>query len=236
MPTSWDDLQARPPPRSRTCRRTKEWCIGLESGRGVAAGRAPTGSRTSSSARPVRTSTTSGSPASRSGPRPEIKSAWQEFGKAVSAAYGDPTSIDGDELRRRRRTSSSRRPPGCLFHHQASFITSFFDKGTAGIKAGTDYQLLPVPGHRPGERRRGRRARGDLFGMFNDTPQAKSLMKYLVTARGPGHLGRSSAARSPAARPSRPTSIPMTSRRSRPPRSRAPRSSASTPRMRCRSR
>ena len=31
---------------------------------------------------------------------------------------------------------------------------------------------------------------GDLFGMFHDTEEAKSLMKYLVTAPGPGHLGQ----------------------------------------------
>ena len=31
---------------------------------------------------------------------------------------------------------------------------------------------------------------GDLFGMFNDTPQARALIEYLVTAGGPVDLGR----------------------------------------------
>jgi len=71
-------------------------------------------------------------------------------------------------------------PPGCLFHHQASFITSFFEKGTKGIKAGTDYDFFPMPDLNPanaGSVTGG----GDLLGMFNDTPQAKALMQYLIT-------------------------------------------------------
>jgi alpha-glucoside transport system substrate-binding protein len=71
-------------------------------------------------------------------------------------------------------------PPGCTFHHQASFITGFSEFKTH--QAGTDYNFFPFPdidskyaGSVVGA--------GDLFGMFHDTAAAKSLMKYLVTAK-----------------------------------------------------
>jgi alpha-glucoside transport system substrate-binding protein len=70
-------------------------------------------------------------------------------------------------------------PPGCELLHQASFITGFsqFKSHTAA----TDYNFFPFPDIDP--RYAGAvEGAGDLFGMFHDTPAAKSLMKYLVTA------------------------------------------------------
>ena len=70
-------------------------------------------------------------------------------------------------------------PPGCLFHHQASFITGLGAFKTAA--AGTDYNFFPFPdinAQFAGAVEGG----GDLFGMFHDTPAARSLMAYLVTA------------------------------------------------------
>lgn len=70
-------------------------------------------------------------------------------------------------------------PPGCVFHHQASFIT-----GLGGFKnatAGTDYNFFPFPDINP-QYAGAVEGAGDLFGMFNDTPAARSLMRYLVTA------------------------------------------------------
>ena len=69
-------------------------------------------------------------------------------------------------------------PPGCVFHHQASFITDFFEK-QGGAKAG-DYDFYPFPDINPSYAGAVTGA-GDLFGMFNDTPQAKALIAYLVT-------------------------------------------------------
>jgi alpha-glucoside transport system substrate-binding protein len=70
-------------------------------------------------------------------------------------------------------------PPGCVFHHQASFITGLgaFPDQTAG----TDYDFFPFPDIDPAYAGAVEGA-GDLFGMFHDTPAAKSLMAYLVTA------------------------------------------------------
>jgi alpha-glucoside transport system substrate-binding protein len=69
-------------------------------------------------------------------------------------------------------------PPGCLFHHQASFITDFF-KNEAGAKDG-DFAFFPFPDIKP-EFTGSVTGGGDLVGMFNDTPQARSLIQWLLT-------------------------------------------------------
>ncbi|MBX6371425.1 MAG: extracellular solute-binding protein [Acidothermus sp.] len=71
-------------------------------------------------------------------------------------------------------------PPGCEFLHQASFITGFSQFKTH--QAGTDYNFFPFPDIDP-QFAGAVEGAGDLFGMFHDTPAAKSLMRYLVTAK-----------------------------------------------------
>jgi alpha-glucoside transport system substrate-binding protein len=108
----------------------------------------------------------------------EIKSAFETFGKVVEETAGGKNGIlttnfeqGGDGL--------FTDPPQCMFHHQASFIT-----GLGGFKdktAGTDYDFFPFPDINTANTGAIEGA-GDLFGMFHDTEEAKSLMKYLVTA------------------------------------------------------
>lgn len=70
-------------------------------------------------------------------------------------------------------------PAECYLHHQASFITGFFeDNFPDEAVAGETYDFFPMPGMEYN----GVTTGGDLFGMFNDTPQARSLMQYLTTA------------------------------------------------------
>src|SRR5215813_7292833 len=71
-------------------------------------------------------------------------------------------------------------PPGCEFLHQASFITGFSQ--FKSHQSGTDYNFFPFPDINP-QYAGAVEGAGDLFGMFHDTPAAKSLMKYLVTAQ-----------------------------------------------------
>jgi alpha-glucoside transport system substrate-binding protein len=108
---------------------------------------------------------------------PQIKNAFQMFGDVVKNTYGGANYIlttnfgnGGDGL--------FTTPPDCLFHHQASFITTFggFAKGTPG----TSYDFFPFPDINS-QYSGAVEGAGDLFGMFNDTPAAKSLMAYLVT-------------------------------------------------------
>jgi len=108
----------------------------------------------------------------------EIKGAFEQFGKVVGDAYGGTSTVlttnfekGGDPL--------FKSPPGCEFHHQASFITGLGAFKTA--KSGTDYNFFPFPDIDP-QYTGAIEGAGDLFGMFHDTAEAKSLMKYLVTA------------------------------------------------------
>lgn len=109
---------------------------------------------------------------------PAIKTAWQSFGDVVKNSYGGSDAViatafqtAGDPL--------FATPPGCQFFHQASFITGLgeFPNKTAG----TDYDFFQFPDINT-QFSGAVEGAGDLFGMFHDTPAAKSLMAYLVTA------------------------------------------------------
>jgi alpha-glucoside transport system substrate-binding protein len=109
---------------------------------------------------------------------PAIKSAWQTFGQVVAQSYGGAKAVNatnfanaGDPL--------FKNPPGCLFLHQASFITGLgqFPK----MASGTDYNFFPFPDINP-QYSGAVEGAGDLFGMFHNTPASASLMAYLVTA------------------------------------------------------
>ena len=111
---------------------------------------------------------------------PAIKAAFQTYLTDVVANIQDPTeAVDptkdfsggGDPL--------FANPPGCELFHQASFITGLgkFPKE----KTGVDYNFFPFPSIND-QFKGAVEGAGDLFGMFHDTPAAKSLMKYLVTA------------------------------------------------------
>jgi len=108
---------------------------------------------------------------------PEIKSAFQRYGEVVSNSFGGNAAV----ITTRFEDSGNglfADPPQCLFLHQATFMTQFF-KSQAGARDG-EYNFFPMPDMDPafaGSVTGG----GDLFGMFNDTPQARALMRYLVT-------------------------------------------------------
>jgi alpha-glucoside transport system substrate-binding protein len=107
-----------------------------------------------------------------------VRSAFETYADVVANSYGGGTNavatkfdLAGDPL--------FADPPGCEFFHQASFITglgAFVDH-----EAGTDYNAFPFPSIND-EFSTAVEGAGDLFGMFHDTPAAKSLMRYLVTA------------------------------------------------------
>ena len=180
-PTSWDDLQAKAKAAAAAVAggKTKPWCVGLESG--AASGWPGTDWIEDFVLR-------------QAGPdiydkwvagkqkwtSPEIKAAFQAFGQVVSPdeVYGGPKTVVttnfGDGGNPLFTT-----PPGCIFHHQASFITDFFKK-QGGAKDG-QFDFFPFPDINP-QYAGAVEGAGDLFGMFNDTPQARALMKYLVTA------------------------------------------------------
>lgn len=109
---------------------------------------------------------------------PGMKTDWQALGDMVANSYGGSNRIlttnfanAGDPL--------FTTPPGCLFLHQASFITGLgqFAKETRL----TDYNFFPFPSIND-QYAGAVEGAGDLFGMFKSTPQSQALMKYLVSA------------------------------------------------------
>ncbi len=108
---------------------------------------------------------------------PEIRSAFEAFGEVVEGSFGGPDTILNTPFGEGGNPLFTD-PPGCLFHHQASFITSFFQE--QGGAAPEDYDFFPFPDINP-EFSGSLTGAGDLFGMFNDTPQSRALINYLVT-------------------------------------------------------
>lgn len=110
---------------------------------------------------------------------PAIKSAFQDLGTMVAGSYGGANRIlttnfanAGDPL--------FTTPPGCLFLHQASFITGL---GAFANKTRlTDYNFFPFPAVNS-QYAGAVEGAGDLFGAFNNTPQTAALMKYLVSSQ-----------------------------------------------------
>jgi alpha-glucoside transport system substrate-binding protein len=178
VPSTWDDLNTKAKAALTSLTGTKEWCVGLESG-------AATGWPGSDWLEDLVLrqdgadfyNNWAAGKAKWNGP--ELQNAFKAFGTVVSAdnVYGGPQTVlatnFGDGGNQLFTT-----PPGCLFHHQASFITDFFVK--QGHAQPGDYDFFPFPDintQYTGAIEGG----GDLFGMFNDTPQAQALIKYLIT-------------------------------------------------------
>ncbi len=110
---------------------------------------------------------------------PEVSQAFEEFGAialnadyavggtvgVISTPFGDsPNGLFTD-------------PPNCYMHRQANFIASFFPED---VVLGEDVNVFPLP---PIDETYGLPVlvAGDVFSMFNDTPEARQFMEYLTT-------------------------------------------------------
>jgi alpha-glucoside transport system substrate-binding protein len=108
---------------------------------------------------------------------PEVRAAFEEYGRAVQNSHGGANYVINTNFGEAANPMFAD-PPGCLFHHQASFITTFFEE--QGGATADQYDFFPMPDLNP-QFANAATGAGDLFGMFNDTPQARALMQYLVT-------------------------------------------------------
>lgn len=174
-PATWADLQALA--AANADKADSAWCVGVESG--AASGWPGTDWIEDIVLRQAGVDTyNSWWQGTTKWSDPAIKAAFETFGTVIADSYGGSTGVNatnfevgGDAL--------FNDPPGCLFHHQASFITGLGKFKTAA--AGTDYDFFPFPDIEAANAGAVEGA-GDLFGMFKDTPAARSLMAYLVTA------------------------------------------------------
>jgi len=172
-PATWDELKTAA--ASQATGDTKTWCIGLESGGD--SGWPGTDWIEDIVLRQAGTEVYDGWVAGTTPwTDPAIKAAWEEFGTAVENAFGGPAYVNGTAFGKSVVPLFSD-PPGCLLHHQASFITTFFDSEAGATP--DQYDFFPFPEIDPANN--GVTGGGDLFGMFNDTPQAESMIQYLLT-------------------------------------------------------
>ena len=87
-------------------------------------------------------------------------------------------------------------PPQAYMHRQATFIKSFILDHFPNLVPGEDFDFFFLP---PIDSQFGNPALGsaDLFAMFNDTPEARAFMKYIVSPEAQeiwvGELGKLSA-------------------------------------------
>ena len=79
-------------------------------------------------------------------------------------------------------------PQGCAMQHQGSFIAGTYqsDRRTDlhHPRPGVDFDYFPFPRLMPASGPEPSEVSADLAGMFNNTPQARALMRYLAGPRG----------------------------------------------------
>lgn len=114
---------------------------------------------------------------------PAIQNAWETWGTVVTneeMVYGGPQNVLATNFGE-AVFPVFEEEPNCYLHRQASFITTNITDQFPDLVAGEDYNFFIFP---PIEEEHGNPllTAGDLFGMFNDTPQSRALMQYLVTA------------------------------------------------------
>lgn len=183
VPKTWDDLMALQ--STIAASGTKPWCIA------VASGGAADGWPASDWLKEI--------VLSQAGPTvydnwvagkqkwtsSEIKSAWQTFGTVLgpndSNVYGGKNNILATQFGD-VGTPMFASPPKCYMLNQASFITTFFTSAVPSLQAGTDFTFFPLPDINTSFSG-AHVVAGDSWSMFNDTPQARQLIKYLTTAQ-----------------------------------------------------
>lgn len=117
----------------------------------------------------------------------QVKEAWQEWG-TITATAGSRSALLTDWADAGRPMFTN--PPGCYLDHQPSFIIANYQNyKKEKLKPGTDFDFFSFPAGAAG---RAFNVSADMATMFNDTPQARQLIKYLATARAQAiwpHIG-----------------------------------------------
>ena len=110
---------------------------------------------------------------------PQVKTAFTTFGEIAlneKLVYGGKVGVlstpFGDSIQGLFGDN-----PNCYLHRQANFITSFLSEN---INPTEDLAIFPLPQINP-EQGLPILVSGDVFAMFNDTPEARELMKYLAS-------------------------------------------------------
>jgi alpha-glucoside transport system substrate-binding protein len=137
---------------------------------------------------------------------PAIKQAWSLFGRIAATPKNVHGGVEG-ELSTNFGESPFplfANPPGCYFHLQASFIQDFIQKQYPRLRPGVDLAFAPFPVIVQSVPEATEIA-GDVAVMFRDTPQSRSLIRYLTTAEAQAIWVKRGGALSPNRRVGLPT-------------------------------
>ncbi len=112
-----------------------------------------------------------------------VKRAWELFGQIArneKYVYGGPAIVLTTNFGEAPNVLFTD-PPRAYMHKQATFIKSFILEYDPDLKPGEDFSFFPFPSIDP---EYGTPALGgaDMFAVFNNTPEARALMRYLATA------------------------------------------------------
>ena len=174
IPATWDDLGRKAGQAARG--QTKPWCMGLESGE--ASGWPGTDWIEDILLRQSGPSAYDDWVAGRlRWTSPEVRGAFERLGQVIGQSHGGREYVLATNFGDAGKPLFAD-PPGCVFLHQASFMSEFFRRESGARQGEFDFFPFPTMDSRFDGSVVGA---GDLFGMFNDTPQAREFMKYLVT-------------------------------------------------------
>ena len=115
---------------------------------------------------------------------PAVRTAWQQFGKIAS----NPAYVYGGTQGELTTNFNEApfplftQPPSCYLHLQATFIQAFIANQYPSLRPGADVNFFAFPMIAP-QFAGSIEVAGDVFGMFRDTPQARALLRYVITAR-----------------------------------------------------
>jgi len=108
----------------------------------------------------------------------QVKDAWQKWG-TITATTGSKSTLLTDWADAGRPMFTN--PPGCYLDHQPSFIiASYQNYKNEKLKPKNDFDFFPFPA---GVADGTFEVSADMATMFNDTPQARKLIKYLATTK-----------------------------------------------------
>ncbi len=114
---------------------------------------------------------------------PQVRKAWEDW-RTVTTTTGSRSALLTDFVDAGRPMFSN--PPGCFLDHQPSYIIVNYQTYNGAPRPGTDFDFFRFPnfGSQPAGTEGGPfEVSADMAGMFNNTPQAQQLMKYLATGK-----------------------------------------------------
>jgi alpha-glucoside transport system substrate-binding protein len=121
----------------------------------------------------------------------EVRQVWETWGQIVAdekMIYGGKQYVLSTNFGQAPAPLFSD-PPGAVFHQQASFIQGFIKDQFPDLEPVKDFMFFGFPAITE-EYKYSVEAAGDVFGMFNDTPEAKAFMEYLATPEAQAYWGK----------------------------------------------